>query len=183
MGEQFFGFSGMDCFVKIIIHQTNGCRSAGGETLGKLDGEASTRRDGNRVVMGITGRAVDACELAEAVHQLVAATHSARKRPADTDMKFAGSRLAKARVETHHFENFDRLDSKLGSHPLDGRCGNETKLVLHNVEQGQGRRPLTFRVMGDARICLSIEFRTDAKRHIKLAAGCLVGGDGFCKSG
>ena len=97
--------------MKIIVHHADGRTSTGGKALGEFYGKLPTRRNGDRMVMGIACGAIDPSEFAEALHQFVAATHRTRQSPAYADVELPGSRLTKARIEGDDFEHFDRLDA------------------------------------------------------------------------
>ena len=130
-------------------------------------------------MMRVGMRAIDTSQFAESLHEFVGSAHRARKRAANADVKFPRSRLTKAGIKSHHLEHLDRFELKLGSHPLDGRRGDESEMMLHNVKQGQCGGSLARRVMRNPLVRLGLKLGRDRKRRIKLGARSFGGFDGF----
>ena len=170
--------------MEIIIHQADRRGAAGGEALGEFHGKSTAGRDTDRVMMRIGVRAVDAGEFTKFLHQLIRATHRARECATDADVEFSGSRLAEAGVEGHDFQDFDRLDAQLASHPVDRRSGDETVMVLDVMEQRQhGRAFLVVGKLREAFNSFRLQFGSDRKGREMFGAGRLFRGDVVVESG
>ena len=112
---------GSDSFVEIIIDHAHWGRPAGGEALGEFNGKVSAWRNGDRVVVRIALRAVDAGELTQAVHQFVGPTHGAGQGAANADVEFSRSGLTETRIKRDHFEYLNRFKIEFVRDPVDSR--------------------------------------------------------------
>ena len=112
---------------------------------------------------------IDAGQLAEFVHEFVAAAHGAAQGAAHPDVVLARRVLTQAGIEGHDFLDLDRFDLEFAGHPFDRFRRNESKLGLDNVEQGKDCGALAIlRVMLDALVSLLLDFLGDLKRRMVL---------------
>src|SRR5205823_962978 len=100
----------IDTFVQLFVNHTHRGGVATGKTFHEFDAvvPVGADRDGMMHFFPIT-RVPDSERRAQIFHQLESARHRATKRPANSNMRFAGRLLAKHWIKSNQFENVDRL--------------------------------------------------------------------------
>ena len=162
--QQLSGLIWLDRFVEIIIDEAYRASATGGQTLGEFDRPLPAGRDGDGVVMRITLGSVNACQLADTLHEFCRSCHGAREGAANAEVILARSVLAKTWIKRNYLVDLHRFEIQLGGNPFRSLRGDKPKMVLDNVQQRKhsGTFPVIW-ILGDA----LVRFRVDLSGYVK----------------
>src|SRR6266571_7169171 len=137
--------------MQLFANHAHGRGAAASQAFNKLNAVVSIRANGNGIMNSFAiWRALDFKRRTQIFYQLETAGHRATECAADANVSFASRLLAKHWIESHEFENIDRLQAQLLRDPWHGVVADESEMFLPQVQQRHGcTSPVIARIARD----------------------------------